>query len=64
MGGAGSEVAGGLGVCLCSSTGQFIKGQTLLSSHPLLFGFPLSGALLLQGTNWDVSQEELDLWQS
>jgi len=64
MGGARSRVAGGLGVCLHSSTGWFKKGRTLLNSCPLLARFPLSVVLLLQGTNWDVSWEELDLWRS
>ena len=57
-------MVGGLGVGLHSSTGQFTKGWTLLSSCPLLFGFPLLGALLLEGMNWEVSQEVLDLWRS
>jgi len=64
VGGTGSGVVGGLGVCLCSSMGWFIKGWTLLSGHPLSFGFPLLGALSLKGMNWEVSQKELDLWQS
>jgi len=52
------------GVCLRSRTGRVIKGVTLLSGHPLSFGCPLWVVLLLEGMNWDVSQEELDLWQS
>jgi len=40
MGGVRSGVAG-LGVCLCSGTGQFIKEVVLLSGCPLLLGFPL-----------------------
>jgi len=55
---------GGRGVCLHSGTGQVTKGATLLSSCPLSFGFPLWAVLLLEGTNWDVSWEELDLWWS
>jgi len=54
----------GLGVCLCSGTGWAIKGVVLLKDHSLSLGFPLWVVLLLEGTNWDVSQEELDLWQS
>jgi len=57
-------VAGGLGVCLHPSTGWPTKGRTLLNNHPLSFGFPLSVVLLLEGMNWEVSWEELDLWQS
>jgi len=64
MGGAGSGVVRGLGVCLHSSTGWVKKGRTLLNGCPLLGGFPLSVVLLLEGTNWDISWEELDLWQS
>jgi len=63
MGGAGLGVAG-LGVCLCSGTGQVIKGVVLLRGHPHSLGFPLWVVLSLEGTNWDVSWEELDLWQS
>ena len=63
MGGAGSGVAG-LGVCLHSGMGQVMKGVVLLSGRPLSLGVPLWVVLLLEGTNWDVSQEELDLWQS
>ena len=54
----------GLGVCLCSGTGQVIKGAVLLRARPLSLGFPLWVVLSLEGTNWDVSWEELDLWQS
>jgi len=63
MGGAGLGVAG-RGVCLRSGTGQVTKGVTLLSGRPLLFGCPLWVVLSLEGTNWDVSWEELDLWRS
>jgi len=38
--------------------------DSVLNSRPLLFGFPLWVVLLLEGMNWEVSQEELDLWQS
>jgi len=41
-----------------------MKGVTLLSGRPLSFGCPLWVVLLLEGTNWDVSWEELDLWRS
>jgi len=41
-----------------------MKGVTLLSGWPLLFGCSLWVVLLLEGTNWDVSWEELDLWWS
>jgi len=44
--------------------GRVIKGAVLLKGRPLSFGCPLWVVLLLEGTNWDVSQEELDLWQS
>jgi len=54
----------GLGVCLYSRMGQVMKGVVLLSGHPLLLGVPLWVVLLLEGTNWDVSWKELDLWQS
>jgi len=54
----------GWGVCLRSGTGQLMKGVVLLKDHPLSFGCPLWVVLLLEGTNWDVSWEELDLWQS
>jgi len=54
----------GRGVCLHSGTGQVTKGVTLLSGCPLSFGCPLWVVLLLEGMNWDVSREELDLWQS
>jgi len=54
----------GQGVCLRSGTGLVTKGVTLLSSRPLLLGFPLWVVLLLEGTNWEVSREELDLWRS
>jgi len=65
MGGMGLGVGvAGQGVCLCSGTGWVMKGVVLLKDRPLLLGFPLWVVLLLEGTNWDVSQEELDLWQS
>ena len=65
MGGAGLGVGvAGRGVCLCSGTGRAIKGVVLLKGRPLLLGFPLWVVLLLEGTNWEVSREELDLWQS
>ena len=54
----------GLGVCLRSGTGWVMKGAVLLKGCPLLFGFPLWVVLLLEGTNWEVSWEELDLWWS
>jgi len=41
-----------------------MKGVVLLKGHPLSLGFPLWVVLLLEGMDWDVSQEELDLWQS
>jgi len=63
MGGAGLGVAG-QGVGLHSGTGRVIKGAVLLKGHPLSLGFPLWVVLSLEGTNWDVSQEELDLWWS
>jgi len=63
MGGTGLGVAG-RGVCLRSGTGRVIKGVTLLSGHPLSFGCSLWVFLSLEGTNWDVSWEELDLWWS
>jgi len=63
MGGAGLGVAG-RGVGLCSGTGWVIKGAVLLKGHPLSLGFPLWVVLLLEGMNWDVSWEELDLWRS
>jgi len=44
--------------------GRVTKGGTLLSGHPLSFGCSLWVVLLLEGINWDVSWEELDLWQS
>ena len=44
--------------------GLVIKGVTLLSGRPLSFGCPLWVVLLLEGTNWEVSWEELDLWWS
>jgi len=59
-----SLTVAGLGVGLCSGTGWVTKGVVLLKGHPLSFGFPLWVVLLLEGTNWEVSQEELDLWQS
>jgi len=62
-GGMGLGVAG-WGVCLRSGTGWVIKGVTLLSGCPLLFGCPLWVVLSLEGMNWDVSWEELDLWRS
>jgi len=65
MGGAGLGVGvAGQGVCLRSGTGRVTKGVTLLRGRPLLFGCPLWVVLLLEGTNWDVSWEELDLWWS
>jgi len=65
MGGAGLGVGvAGQGVCLCSRMGQVIKGVVLLKGCPLLLGFPLWVVLLLEGMNWDVSWEELDLWRS
>jgi len=65
MGGAGLGVGvAGLGVCLCSGTGRVIKGGTLLSGRPLSFGCSLWVVLSLEGMNWDVSWEELDLWRS
>jgi len=54
----------GLGVCLRSGMGWVIKGVVLLKDHPLSFGFPLWVVLSLEGMNWGVSQEELDLWRS
>jgi len=63
MGGTGFGVAG-WGVCLHSGTGQVTKGVTLLSGRPLLLGFPLWVVLSLEGMNWEVSREELDLWRS
>jgi len=62
-GGTGLGVAG-QGVCLHSGTGRVTKGVTLLNGCPLSFGFSLWVVLSLEGTNWDVSWEELDLWQS
>jgi len=44
--------------------GWVTKGVVLLNDRPLLLGFPLWVVLLLEGTNWEVSQEELDLWRS
>jgi len=44
--------------------GWLIKGVVLLKGHPLSLGFPLWVVLLLEDTNWEVSQEELDLWWS
>jgi len=65
MGGVGLGVGvAGRGVCLRSGTGLVIKGAILLKGRPLLLGLPLWVVLLLEGTNWDVSWEELDLWQS
>jgi len=61
--GLGVGVAG-LGVCLRSRMGLVTKGVTLLSGHPLSFGCPLWVVLSLEGMNWGVSQEELDLWRS
>jgi len=54
----------GLGVCLRSGTGWVMKGVVLLKGRPLSLGFPLWVVLSLEGTNWDVSWEELDLWRS
>ena len=54
----------GQGVCLRSGTGRVIKGAVLLKGRPLSLGFPLWVVLSLEGTNWDVSWEELDLWRS
>jgi len=54
----------GLGVGLHSGMGWVTKGVVLLKGRPLSFGFPLWVVLLLEGTHWGVSQEELDLWQS
>jgi len=54
----------GLGVCLHSGMGRVIKGVVLLKDHPLSFGFPLWVVLSLEGMNWGISQEELDLWRS
>jgi len=65
MGGAGFGVGvAGWGVCLCSGMGWVMKGVVLLKVRPLSLGFPLWVVLLLEGTNWEVSQEELDLWWS
>jgi len=44
--------------------GRFIKGVVLLKDCPLSLGFPLWVVLSLEGMNWDVSWEELDLWWS
>ena len=63
MGGAGLGVAG-WGVGLRSRTGRVIKGAVLLKVRPLSFGCPLWVFRSLEGTNWDVSREELDLWRS
>jgi len=54
----------GLGVGLRSRMGQVTKGVVLLKGHPLSLGFPLWVVLLLEGMNWEVSWEELDLWRS
>ena len=54
-------MAGGLGVCLRSLGLWVIKGRVCLNVRPLSCGSPLSVVLLLEGTNWDVSREELDL---
>jgi len=54
---------GGIGSGWSGSLSSF-KGQTHLSGHPLLFGFPLSVVLLLEGMKRDVSWEECDLWRS
>jgi len=54
----------GWGVGLRSGMGQLIKGVVLLKDRPLLLGFPLWVVLSLEGINWNVSQEELDLWRS
>jgi len=65
MGGAGLGVGvAGRGVCLRSGMGRAIKGAVLLKDCPLSLGFPLWVVLSLEGTNWDVSREELDLWRS
>jgi len=65
MGGAGLGVGvAGWGVCLHSRMGWAIKGVVLLEGRPLLLGFPLWIVLLLEGTNWGVCREELDLWRS
>ena len=63
MGGTGLGVAG-RGVGLRSGTGQVTKGAILLKGRPLSFGCPLWVFRSLEGTNWDVSREELDLWRS
>jgi len=63
MGGAGIGVAG-RGVGLRSGMGQVKKGAVLLKGHPLSFGCPLWVFCSLEGTNWGVSREELDLWRS
>ena len=54
----------GLGVVLRSGSGWVRKGVVLLKGHPLSLGFPLWVVLLLEGMNWEVSWEELDLWRS
>jgi len=41
-----------------------MKGAVLLKGRPLSLGFPLWVVLSLEGMNWGVSQEELDLWRS
>jgi len=65
MGGTGLGVGvAGWGVCLRSGAGRAIKGVVLLKDCPLSLGFPLWVVLSLEGTNWDVSWKELDLWRS
>ena len=54
-------MAGGLGVCLHSLGLWVIKGWVCLNVRPLSCGSPLLVVLSLEGTNWDVSWEELDL---
>jgi len=54
----------GRGVGFCSGTGRVTNGVVLLKGRPLSFGCPLWVFCSLEGTNWDVSREELDLWWS
>ena len=54
----------GRGVGLRSRTGRVTKGAILLKGRPLSFGCPLWVFRSLEGTNWGVSREELDLWRS
>ena len=54
----------GLGVFLCSSGLQVIKGQVRLNGCPLSFSSPLLTVLLLEGMKWEVPWEECDLWWS